>query len=189
MGIALGYLSDLLPLLQHPLHQAGQLGQLYEHLSGLIGGEMVAGPPQSYGQEDDSHKLRAECLGSGNADLRAAAGVDGPVYKAGNSGAHHIGYGQAPPAAGLGLLQSQQCVCRLAGLGDAQKQSLWPELEVDEFRCHLHIHRQACRPGEEVFSQHTGMVGCAAGDDGNPLQPTDLLIAHSQIQPCLSIDL
>ena len=119
---------------------------------------MASGPAQADGEEDDGHQLRGEGLGGGNANLRAAASEYGPVHQLGHRRAHDIGYGQAPSAAGLALLQGEKGVGSLSGLGDAQEQRFGAQLQIEKLRGHLHIYRQAGGTDEEVSSQQSGVV-------------------------------
>ena len=155
-----GQILDVLLVLQHLLHAAGQQPQLVDEPVVII----PVDEPQRVGkvqsQQVQHAQLRGVGLGGGNGDLRPRPGVQHVVALLGDGAAHHVDHAQRPCAQLLGLPQGGQRVRRLAGLADDDDQRLVVHdgVTVAELRRQRHLNRDAQHLLQEVLAHHADVV-------------------------------
>ena len=94
-------------------------------------------------------------------------GVDHMVCLPGNGRADHIDDAQSVGTLLLGEAQGSQGISGFARLGndDHQVAGAYDGVIVAIFRCHIHAHRNPCKPFDEVFAHGAGVHGCTTGNN------------------------
>ena len=118
-------------------------------------------------QQEERGKLRGECLGGGDADLRAGVGVDGAVGFAGHHGPDHVADGDGLRAEADHLALGGQGVGGFAGLGDeqAQRVAVGNGIAIAVFAGVVDVDRQAREPLDHVLAGQRRVPAGAAGGD------------------------
>ncbi len=119
------------------------------------------------GEQEERGELRGECLGGGDADLRAGVGVDGAVRFARDHGADHVADGHGLGAERDHLALRGEGVGGLAGLRDEQAQgiAIRDGVAIAVFAGVVDIDGHAGEALDHVFAGEGGVPAGAAGGD------------------------
>ena len=134
-------------------------------------------------QQVHGRHLGDEGLGRGNADLEAGPGVEHGIGVAGRLAAHDVGHGEDGRPGFLGQAHGGQRVGGLTRLGDADDQGAGSDdrIRVPELGGDVHADRHPGPLADRVPADQAGVVGGAAGDDHDPLDALQVLVAQSDI--------
>ena len=156
---------------QRFLHDVRQFPQRV-HQFALLGRRQPVAPCEQDRQHHQHDQLRRERLGGRNADFGAGLGGEGDVgfahLRTGGDVAHRQ---RVREAGGFGEVVGRQGVRGLARLRDGDEQAAGRRhgLAVAELRCDLRAARNAGQLFDPVAGDAAGVVGRAAGGDGDGL--------------------
>ena len=134
--------------------------------------ERPPGPAQRNGQTGQDGQLRGEGLGRGDPHFRSGIGLQHQVGFAGNGRFRHVDDGDDRLTLFAGIAQRRQGVRRFPRLRDEQRHTIFghEQVAVAELGGDIHLHRNAGQAFDPIARHHGGIIGRAAGDEG---QATD----------------
>ena len=144
-----------------------------------------AARPAAIASDGEHRELAGKGLGRGHADFGARRRSEDDVGFARDGAFRHVDDRQRDLAIGLGIAQRRQRIGGLARLRDERGRAAFgiDRIAIAKFGGDIDFDRQARQLFEPVFADQPGIIGGAAGGDGEPVAFCSASIAPASGEP------